>query len=341
MEYTLRGKSVYEHQTERAHTLMRTTTATIWTILLYVAIFLTACDQQPTATPILTPEATPISHVLGDTQIREKDKMDMVYVPAGHFMMGSNIDQVYLARQLCREYKDDIAIGVCRMSAFTDEMPDHPVELDAFWVDRYEVTNQHYQGCVDEGSCTPPFESSSYTRDEYYGSADFNSYPVIWVTQNQASEYCLWAGGRLPTEAEWEYAARGSENLIFPWGNDFDPQRLNYCDADCAAGVIDPSYADGFPETAPVGSFPNGASWCGALDLAGNVREWVADGFHYYSVDPKINPYTPSTGANRIPRGGGWLDTPDDVRSTNRGENTPDYTRHKVGFRCAQSIDSP
>lgn len=319
---------------------MRATKPTIWTLAIFLLVYLSACAKTPTATLGYIPEATPIIHVLGDTQIREKDKMEMVYVPAGHFMMGSDIDQVHLARQLCREYKGDLAIGVCRMSAFTDEMPDHPVELDAFWLDRYEVTNQQYQQCVGVGSCTPPVELGSFTRDEYYGSTEFNSYPVIWVTQDQASEYCLWAGGRLPTEAEWEYAARGPENLIFPWGNEFEHQRLNYCDADCAAGVDDPSHSDGYPETAPVGSFPNGASWCGALDLAGNVREWVADGFHYYSVDSQMNPYTLATGANRIPRGGGWLDTPDDVRSTNRGENTPDYTRHKVGFRCAQSTAS-
>ncbi len=265
----------------------------------------------------------------------------MVYVPKGSFQMGSNIDQVHYARQLCRDHKGKVAISICQMSAFTNEMPDHPVELDAFWIDRHEVTNQQYKLCVDEGSCTQPAELGSYTREVYYGSNEFGSYPVIWITQGQANEYCRWAAGRLPTEAEWEYAARGPENLIFPWGNDFDPQRLNYCDADCPLGVIDPTYSDGFPDTAPVVSFPNGVSWCGALNLAGNVREWVADGYHYYSIDPQVNPFTPAAGANRIPRGGGWLDTPDDVRSANRGENTPDYTRHKVGFRCASSAYTP
>ncbi len=319
---------------------MRVTTPTIWNLVISLAICLSACTQQPTATPGYIPEATPITHALGDTQIRETDNMPMVYVPAGHFLMSSDIDQVNYARQLCRDYSGLDMVSVCRVSSFANEMPKHPVELNAFWLDRFEVTNQQYQLCVDEGTCTPPVELGSFTRDDYYGSEEFDNYPVVWVTQDQASEYCRWAGRRLPTEAEWEYAARGPENLIFPWGNEFEPQRLNYCDADCAFGVKDLSNSDGYPETAPVGSFPNGASWCGALDLAGNVREWVADGFHYYSADPQINPFTPAADSNRIPRGGGWLDTPDDVRSANRGENTPDYTRHKVGFRCALSVNS-
>lgn len=318
---------------------MRATTRTHLTIIIILMLCLTACGQQPVRNPEPTSQAKLISHVLGDTQTSEIDMMLMVYVPAGNFIMGSDLDQVHIARQLCRDYKGEIAIGACQVRAFADEMPNHPVVLDAFWIDRYEVTNQQYKLCVDAGSCSPPVKTSSYTRDEYFGSDEYSSYPVIWITQNQASEYCHWAGRRLPTEAEWEYAARGPENRLFPWGNDFDPKRLNYCDANCATGIDDPAYSDGYPETAPVGSFPNGVSWSGALDLAGNVREWVADGFHYYPTEPQLNPFYSPEGANRIPRGGGWLDTPDDVRSANRGENTPDYTRHKVGFRCAFSDD--
>jgi len=119
----------------------------------------------------------------------------------------------------------------------------------------------------------------------YFDESDYSDYPVIWVTRDQAAEYCSWVGGRLPTEAEWEYAARGPENLTFPWGNEFDPSRVNYCDASCAHGVVDPSCDDGYPETAPVGSFSSGVSWSGALDMAGNVREWVSDWFGYYAVD--------------------------------------------------------
>ena len=108
-------------------------------------------------------------------------------------------------------------------------------------------------------------------------------------------------------------------------------------DVDCE-GVSDETVDDGYPDTAPVGSFPAGVSWCGAMDMAGNVREWVAGWFEYYSSEPQVNPMGPSSGDSRVTRGGSWYDTPNDVRSANRGQNTTDYVRHKVGFRCA--IDS-
>jgi formylglycine-generating enzyme required for sulfatase activity len=177
----------------------------------------------------------------------------------------------------------------------------------------------------------------SFTRDAYFGDSAFADYPVVWVTRNQAAAYCVWAGAMLPTEAQWEYAARGPESRTYPWGDEFDPTRANYCDVSCASGVVDPSYNDGYPETAPVGSFPSGVSWCGALDMAGNVREWVADWFGYFGVEPLVNPAGPDEGETTIPKGGCWLDSPGDLRSSNRGQNTPDYTRHKVGFRCSSN----
>lgn len=184
----------------------------------------------------------------------------------------------------------------------------------------------------------PPADSGSYTRETYYGDTAFSDYPVIWVTQDQAVEYCSWVG-RLPSETEWEYAARGPESSIFPWGDIFEPSRANYCDASCALGVIDPSYQDGYPETAPVGSFPAGASWCGALDMAGNVREWMADWYGGYSLEAQVNPLGPDEGDSHIPKGGCWLDRPDNLRAANRGANTPDYVRYKAGFRCVMDLD--
>jgi formylglycine-generating enzyme required for sulfatase activity len=199
------------------------------------------------------------------------------------------------------------------------------------------VTNGQYQRCVQAGHCLPPVESGSYTRATYYGDPAYDDFPVLWVTQRQAADYCVWAGGQLPTEAQWEYAARGPESRLFPWGDEFDGTRLNYCDASCAAGMKDEALNDGYAETAPVGSFPSGISWCGALDMAGNVREWVADGYGYYSRERQVNPTGPPSGDSCIPRGGCWLDTPEITRSANRGANTIDYARHKVGFRCAAS----
>lgn len=262
--------------------------------------------------------------------------MTMVYVPAGTFKMGADDQGLKYAQELCGKYGDQDPIAMCKPDVFADERLAHTVTLDEFWIDRTEVTNRQYSQCVNAQACAPPVDTSSYTRKSYYGNSAFDNYPVVWVTQQQAADYCRWAGARLPTEAEWEYAARGPEGRIFPWGNTFDGKRLNYCDARCAAGPNDPTVDDGYADTAPVGSYPTGVSWCGALDLAGNVREWVADYYERYPLRAQVNPTGPISGTSRIPRGGCWLDTPDNVRSTNRGGNSLDYTRHKVGFRCAR-----
>jgi formylglycine-generating enzyme required for sulfatase activity len=289
---------------------------------------------------ILAACAPPVDTVPpGTTETRPTDGMVMVYVPAGEFQMGSTVDEAKYARALCKEYgatSQNPPTAYCRQASFGNEQPAHTVALDGFWIDRTEVTNGQYVQCVQAGVCDPPAETGSYTRDSYYGDSAHDHYPVIWVTRDQAAGYCAWAGGRLPTEAEWEYAARGPEGRLFPWGNEFDGTLVNYCDVGCD-GVNDETVDDGYPDTAPVGSFPAGASWCGALDLAGNVREWVADWFGYYPSEGQVNPTGPSLGDSCIPRGGSWYDTPDDVRSANRGENSPDYVRHKVGFRCASS----
>ena len=279
------------------------------------------------------------SSVLGDTQVRPVDEMVMTYVPSGEFMMGTDRAGIKIARQLCREVSGDMAVSVCSPQAFADEQPAHPVTLSGFWIDQVEVTNEQYQHCVESSACRLPEKTGSFTRESYYGDPAYDDYPVIWVTWQQAADYCAWAGGRLPTEAEWEYAARGPESRTFPWGNTFDGTRLNYCDAGCASGVIDVRTDDGYPDTAPVGSFPAGVSWCGAQDMAGNVREWVSDWFGRYPAEAQVNPTGPIAGESRIPKGGCWLDRPDDVRSANRGENAPDYTRHKVGFRCAMDAE--
>jgi formylglycine-generating enzyme required for sulfatase activity len=298
----------------------------------------------PTATSTTTPSPSPTPTTTefpaGDTRVWEVDGAVMVYVPTGEFHMGSDTDEAETALDLCKEYIGDLGAGICQRASFRNEQPAHVVTLDGFWIDRTEVTNGQYRQCVQAGGCVPPVKSSSHTRDSYYGDSLFNDYPVIWVRWDQADDYCAWAGRRLPTETEWEYAARGPEGLLFPWGDSFDGTVVNYCDVDCD-GVNDETVDDGYPDTAPVGSFPTGVSWCGALDMAGNVREWVADWYGDYPSQRQVNPTGPSSGDSHIPRGGSWYDMPDDVRSANRGENSSDYSRHKVGFRCASSIGPP
>jgi formylglycine-generating enzyme required for sulfatase activity len=261
--------------------------------------------------------------------------MQMVYVPSGEFTMGSNRDMAAYAYQLCRGACGELAIAVCRAAAFADEQPAHRVRLHALWIDRTEVTNGQYRMCVDAGTCVEPAERSSFTRANYYDDPAFLNYPVVNVDWNMASAYCEWAGARLPTEAEWEYGARGPESHIFPWGDTFDKMRVNYCDARCA-GLADATHDDGFPDTSPVGAFSEGVSWAGGLDMAGNVREWVSDWLATYPRAEVENPVGPDAGEMKIPKGGSWYDTPDDVRSANRGGELPDYFRHNLGFRCGK-----
>ena len=313
-------------------------------VLLLLPIFIQGCFANDAPEIVITASATPattptVSPSLGDVSMRSSDGMRMVYVPAGEFMMGSDYIAAAFTRKLCKEYLGNNSSAVCNSTNFGDESPAHSVSLSGFWIDQTEVTNEQYQKCEQAGVCAPPVDSSSYTRPNYYGNPEFAEYPVIWVTWKQANDYCTWAGGRLPTESEWEYAARGPDNLTFPWGNTFDGTRLNYCDASCAAKPNDPNIDDGFPDTAPVGSFPTGNSWSNVYDMSGNVREWVEDWYAPYPKDSQFNPIGPATGNGRIPRGGSWMDLPVNVRSTNRGGNGGmlDYSRHKVGFRCAKS----
>ncbi len=161
------------------------------------------------------------------------------------------------------------------------EEPKHTVTLSEYKIQKYEVTNAQYKACVDAGTCTAPSSSSSYSHSSYYGNATYDNYPVIYVDWNKASTYCGWIGGRLPTEAEWEKAARGpspSEN-IYPWGD---------TSATCSMANFYDYYGYGigsYGDTTQVGSYPTGASYYGAMDMAGNVWEWVNDWYDvsYYA----------------------------------------------------------
>jgi eukaryotic-like serine/threonine-protein kinase len=211
------------------------------------------------------------------------------------------------------------------------------VTLDGYWIDQTEVTNAQYKRCVAAGSCRArrADETSSFTYSSYYGDSTYADYPVIRVDWNQAQAYCEWAGGRLPTEAEWEKAARGTDGRMYPWGDGpLTGARANFFDAYCDSWA-DCSQDDRYADTAPVGSYPDGASPYGALDMAGNVWEWVADWYdaEYYNRSPGENPTGPSSGYHLV-RGGSWMSGSADLRAAYRYLYNADY---ESGFRCVRS----
>ena len=251
--------------------------------------------NTPTLTRTPTPSPTP---GIGSKWTSPVDNMVMVYVPEGDFSMGSDNGRL-------------------------DEQPVHTVYLDAFWIDQTEVTNHMYTFCVRAGVCLEPTNSSSLQNG-----------PVINVGWNMAEAYCRWAGRRLPTEAEWEKAARGTDGRTYPWGNSFPTCTL--------ASLVSLGY--GQPRcvnnTTAVGSYPAGASPYGALDMAGNAWEWVNDWYSatYYSQSPGNNPTGPESGNYRVLRGVSWDNNVDNVRSAYRfGGNPADYGPSFPGFRCARS----
>ena len=179
-------------------------------LALALTLYLCACGPAKTDNP--GPEG--FTPVLGDTWKRSTDKMEMVFVPPGEFIMGSNREMVKYAQQLCRESGGKMAIATCKFAAFVDEQPAHQVSLDPFWLDRTEISNRQYKLCVAAGACIPPRLNSSFSRESYHDNPVYGDYPVINVDYSMASAYCSWAGARLPTETEWEYGARGPEKFL-------------------------------------------------------------------------------------------------------------------------------
>ena len=293
-----------------------------------------ASPTAPTSSPAPSPSPEGPKPVIVD------DKgVNMVLIPAGEFTMGNSMEQSLT--ECIRLFPKDSATN-CKEEYFADETPSHKVYLDSYYFDKYEVTNILYKACVEAGACQPPSKTASETHESYYGETEFNEYPVIWVNWNMAQTYCEWRGARLPTEAEWEKAARGISSLNYPWGNAYEGLKANSCDINCPRKFANKSFADGFDEVAPVTSFPDGASSFGIFNMSGNVSEWVFDwyspGYYTLTNENGKNPHGPAIGEEHVFRGGSWSRFPINLRLVTRSKKEPGFMASDLGFRCASDV---
>jgi len=240
-----------------------------------------------------------------------------VYLRPLAFEMGSTKEEVQSAFERC---KREPLPERCDETSFDNETPVHPERVAGFWISRTEVTVAEYRRCVAVGRCRPAaFEG---------GAARFAkpSFPVTLVTFDDARRYCAFRGGRLPTEAEFERAARGPARRTYPWGNNYHRKLSNHG----RAGVDTSNDSDGFAELAPVGSFPDGATPEGILDLAGNAAEWTADAF--------TSTYGATPLSERVVRGGSFVSGAAHVRGAARTGKAPETREPALGFRCVWQV---
>ncbi len=278
---------------------------------------------NPTFDPDIITGALPAIEANGlwTPVIAEFDGVTMALVPPGCFLMGSNTDELELLDARCQQ-----AMGTECLESFLDESPSHTQCFEQpFWIDVTEVTNDQFY--IFDGTAAT---GSAWAADDE---------PRTNVTYNEAATFCRLRGGRLPSEPEWEFAARGPNRLVYPYGNEFDGSVTSYCDVSCLAEGADPGAMDGFSLMAPVGSFPGGASWVGALDMSGNAWEWVSTLYAEYPIITDSDVVYEAGDTNeRVVRGGSYLDNLFHLRSALRHHLAPNTALDTLGFRCVRDF---
>jgi formylglycine-generating enzyme required for sulfatase activity len=285
-----------------------------------------APSTEPSAAPSIRPTAVPSDGQSAGQARVDGSGIGQVWVPAGTFRMGTDAASVAALTAL--------GPPAWVASEFASEQPRHEVRLTkGYWIDTFEVTNRAFAAFVDAGGYT----NSAYWSDAgrawlagigparrpLHCQGDVPEHPRMCITWYEAEAYATWRGGRLPTEAEWEFAARGPKSTVYPWGDLFDVDRANVVNS------IGPK---------PVGSYQNGVSWVGAHDMAGNAMEWVSDWLDvaYYETSPRDDPTGPATGTEKVEKGGWWGSNHFVARSAYRHyEDPPTYGDKHIGFRVA------
>jgi len=276
-------------------------------LLMMVASGFMACDvgrngtQRATVIP-----PTPTKSLSFRKGIEEGG---MIQIPAGTFIMGSD-------------------------TGSDDEQPEHVVYLNEYWIDKYEITNAQYAKCVVAGKCRIP-ECGQYKEGERV------TYPVVCVNWSQVKSYCEFVGKRLPTEAEWEKAARGTDGRTWPWGNEFDGLKLNFCDKNCDQNWANKDYDDSYGYIAPVGSYELGQSPYGVYDMGGNVWEWTLSDHKFYPPLRGYRIYNDTRNKEiidntKVFRGGAWDSQGDSTRVTVRWASDWKYMNTHLGGRCVR-----
>ena len=285
-----------------------------------------AASAAPSSPATPAPTAVPSDGTTAGQTRTDGNGITQVWVPAGTFTMGT--DAAAIAKLKAAGPPDWV------VPALDAEKPAHDVTIShGYWIDRDEVTNAAFDAFVDAGGYTTQaywsedgwtwLTGKDATRLPLHCQGDVPEHPRMCLTWYEAEAYAAWRGGRLPTEAQWEYAARGARSTVYPWGDAFDTARANVVNS------VGPK---------PVGSYPTGASWVGALDLSGNAMEWVADWLDpaYYATSPAVDPTGPATGTKKVEKGGWWGSNEFVARSAYRhDEDPPTYGDKHLGFRVA------